>query len=212
MDKERRFQNDIEVRELDDGTKVISGYAIVFNSESNDLGGFKEIIKPGSLRQADTDDVVALFNHDTNIVLGRTPATLNLKTTNKGLRYEITPPDTNSAKDLLTSIERGDVKGSSFGFTIAEGGDTWEEPEERGQPWMRTITAFDRIFDVSPVVYPAYSATDTSVAKRSLGTLRDKKEREESEQLELERQKFKLKKEKYIEPMDEWLNKHKLED
>ena len=207
MDKERRFNNEIEVRELEDGTKTISGYAIVFNSESNDLGGFREVIKPGSLTGADMSDVVALFNHDSNIPLGRVPGTLKLQTTKKGLRYEIIPPDTQAARDLMTSIERGDVKGSSFGFTIAE--DEWKEPDERGDAWMRYIYKFDRIFDVSPVVYPAYSATDTSVARRELGTIRDKKEREETEQLELERQKIKLQKEKLLNPMNEWLDKHK---
>ena len=212
MEKERRFNNEIEVRELDDGTKVIAGYAIVFNSESNDLGGFKEVIKPGSLRNADMTDVVALFNHDSNIPLGRVPGTLNLTTTKKGLRYEITPPDTQAARDLITSIERGDVKGSSFGFTIAKDGDEWKEPEDRDGTWMRYIYGFDRIFDVSPVVYPAYSATDTTVAKRELGTMRDKKEREETEQIELEKQKLELERKKIVSPMNEWLDKHKLED
>jgi len=212
MEKERRFNPEIEIRELDDGTRVISGYAIVFNSESRDLGGFKEVIAPGSLKNADMTDVVALFNHDTNIPLGRTPATLTLKTTNKGLRYDIKPPETQAAKDLIQSIERGDVKGSSFGFSIAKDGDEWIEPQSKGDIWRRTITSFDRIFDVSPVVYPAYEATDTSVAKRELGVKRDKKEREETEALELEKQKKKIKKEKYLEPMDKWLDEHKVEE
>ena len=212
MDKERRISESIEVRELDDGTEVIEGLAIVFNSESNDLGGFIETIKPGAVRGADRSDVVALFNHDTNIVLGRTDKTLKLTVTKEGLRYRITPPKTQAAQDLLTSIKRGDVRGSSFGFTIARGGDVWEEPKEDGEPWVRTITQFDKIFDVSPVVYPAYSETDTSVAKRELGVLKDKIERDETDKLELEKQKQKLEADKIVESMNERLNGCKIEE
>lgn len=207
-EKEQRGHNGtVEIRELKDGSKVITGYAIVFNSESQDLGGFRETIDPKAMQGADMSDVVAMFNHDTNLVLGRTPDTLNLTVDTKGVRYEIVPPDTQTGKDIMKSIERKDVRGSSFGFMIAENGDVWAEPEEKGGIWKRTINKFARIFDVSPVVYPAYEATNTSIAMRELGLLRDEKEKKETEQIELKKQKDKLTKDKNLKWMDESLSK-----
>ena len=194
--KERRVC-DIELRKMDDGTQVITGYAIVFNKESRDLGGFKETISPGALDKTNMSDVVALFNHDANIVLGRTDKTLKLSIDENGLRYDIIPPKNEQAKSLIESISRGDIKGSSFGFTIGEGGDTWDKPTTDKDLWKRTITDIDRLYDVSPVVFPAYEATDTAVAKRSLGMLRDKIEREETERLEQEKAKERARIENY---------------
>jgi len=188
MNKETRGQNGhVEIRELKDGKKVITGYAIVFDSESRNLGGFTETIDPDAMKDADVSDVVALLNHDTNLVLGRTDKTLTIVTDKKGLRYEIRPPDTQAGRDVVTSIERGDIRGSSFGFTVKE--DEWTEPKEKGGNWERKITKFDRIYDVSPVVYPAYEATDTGVAKRDLGVKKDEKERVETDKLEQEKAK-----------------------
>lgn len=203
MNKEiRSYPTNVEIRELDDGKKVITGYAIVFNSESRDLGGFKETIKPEAMNEANISDVVALFNHDPNIILGRTDKTLKLEVDEKGVRYTISPP--NGAGNIVESIERGDVRGSSFGFTIAEDGEEWERPVEKNGSWSRTITKFDRIFDVSPVVFPAYEASDTSVAKRSLGMRKDEIERKENEEIERE----KIKKEAEV---DNHLKKLRLE-
>jgi len=194
MDKETRtFSEDIEIRVNEKGKEVISGYAIVFNQESRNLGGFVEYISPEAVRDADMSDVVALFNHDQNLILGRTPGTLTLETDEHGVRYFIDPPDTTTGNDLKVSIKRGDVKGSSFGFTVKANGDVWEKPNRKGDPYKRTITAFDKIWDVSPVVTPAYVQTDTTVAKRELGMLKDQDERQETEALELENAKRKLK-------------------
>jgi len=173
---ERRVYDDIEIRSLEDGRKVITGYAIVFDKESRDLGGFTEIIKPEAMEGANVSDVVALFNHDPNIVLGRTEKTLKLLIDDNGVRYEIEPPNTSQANDLMESISRGDVRGSSFGFTVKT--DRWIKPKTEKGLWTRTVTSFDRIFDISPVVFPAYEATDTMLAKRSLGLEKDKIERE----------------------------------
>lgn len=153
----------LEVRKSEEGEGKIAGYAAVFNSLSEDLGGFKEQIKPGAFRSAiEKSDTVALFNHDSNIVLGRKSAgTLELKEDKKGLWMEITPPDTQAARDLMTSIERGDIKQQSFGFIVDS--DSWETRE--GQE-IRTIESVSELLDVSPVTYPAYP--DTSVALRSL--------------------------------------------
>ena len=132
MKETRTFDENIEVRVNDQGQEVISGYAIVFNSESRNLGGFIETIEPRAIQAADVSDVVALFNHDQNLILGRTPSTLNLTIDDRGVKYDIIPPDTTTAKDLMTSIRRGDVRGSSFGFTVKANGDVWEKPKEKG--------------------------------------------------------------------------------
>ena len=197
MNKETRtFSNDIEVRVNDSGQEVISGYAIVFGEPSRDLGGFIEYIDRRAMDTADITDVVALFNHDQNMILGRTPATLTLTTDERGVRYDIVPPDTTAARDLKVSIARGDVRGSSFGFTVNENGDAWEKPKEKGQPWTRTITGFKKIWDVSPVVTPAYVQTDASIAKRTLGVLKDEEERKATEAIELERAKAEMEQKK----------------
>ena len=188
MDKEKRFfESKIEVRKLEDGSEVIEGYAIVFNSDSRNMGGFIEQIESNALDKTDMSDVVALFNHDNNIVLGRTPDTLEMSIDKRGLKYTIHPPDTTTAQDLLTSIRRKDVRGSSFQFSIAKNGDEWIEPEEKGKLWERKISNISKLWDVSPVTTPAYEATDTTVAKRELGMVKDEKEKEINEQIEAQK-------------------------
>lgn len=153
----------VELRANQEGRSV-EGYAAVYNSESNNLGWFTEVIAPGAFREAldRSPDIVALYNHDENMVLGRrSSGTLEVTEDERGLRYRI-PELPKSREDVYEAIKRGDVSKSSFAFTIADGGDSWEE---RDGKTVRTITKFDRIYDVSPVVYPAYS--DTTVAKRS---------------------------------------------
>jgi uncharacterized protein len=185
MEKELRvYDNEVEIRVAEDGTEHITGYAVVFNSDSQDLGGFIETISPTAFRDADMTDVVALYNHDYNIILGRTPLTLTLGIDERGVKYDILPPDTTAAKDLMTSIKRGDVRGSSFGFTIRKDGDTWEKPKERGGLYRRLVTGVAKLFDVSPVVKPAYVNTDTTIAKRELGMLKDQEEVEITDKIQ----------------------------
>ena len=117
--KEVRFLAKAEVRAKDDGAKVITGYAAMFNSPSQDLGGFIEVIKPGAFTKslANGADVRCLFNHSEDMILGRTTAgTLRLIEDNVGLRFECDLPDTSYANDLHTSIKRGDINQCSFGF------------------------------------------------------------------------------------------------
>ncbi len=207
----RVLPTEVELREVD-GKETITGYAIVFNQESQDLGGFREVISPSAMRTANVSDVVALFNHDANIVLGRTPETLSLTVDAHGVRYDISPPDTTWARDVKESIKRKDVRGSSFAFTVKE--DKWTKPQTKSDPYIRTITAFDKIFDISPVTYPAYLQTDTSIAKRELGLEKDRTEREETDRLELEMQKERSRLDVYFKKMMLELNKrreHELE-
>ena len=156
MSIEQRGEGDVK-------TSVLVGHAAVFNSLSENLGGFREKIDPGAFDSVLDNDVRAVFNHDANIVLGRTKSkTLRLSTDKNGLAYEIDLPDTQQARDLAVSVARGDIDGSSFKFRVLD--DSWEENEE-GQV-VRTITNISRLLDVGPVTFPAYP--DATVAKRSL--------------------------------------------
>ena len=161
----RTYNSNVEVRmKGDDKDKkpVISGYALRFNKESEDLGGFTEVIAPGALDNTDMEDVRALFNHDPNFVLGRTSSgTLKLEIDENGLRYEITPSDSQLVRDLVYEpIRRGDITQSSFGFTVMEEDSMWEERTDG--PWKRTITNIRELFDVSPVTFPAYRQTEAT--------------------------------------------------
>jgi HK97 family phage prohead protease len=170
MDKiERRFVggNKVEVRKNEEtGKQVVRGYAAVFDSLSENLGGFREKIAPGAFDGVLDNDVRALIDHNSSLILGRTTAgTLRLGVDERGLWYEYDDPGTSYSKDLLISMERGDVNQSSFGFRVLSDGQTWEDDPETGA-YIRTITNVYRLYDVSPVTFPAYP--DTDVAKRSL--------------------------------------------
>ena len=164
MSKETRFFSPEFRVDADDGVKRISGYAAVFDKWSEDLGWFREKIAPGAFADAlKKSDTVALFNHDSNLVLGRTSnGTLRLKEDEVGLHMEVDLPDTQAASDLYKLVERGDIKQQSFGFIVEE--NEWRYGKN-GELDERTITRVSDLFDVSPVTYPAYP--DTSVAKRS---------------------------------------------
>jgi HK97 family phage prohead protease len=162
MNKETRaFDGSFEVRKADDGKMTIRGMAAVYNTSSEKMWNFYERIMPGAFDEVLGNDVRGLFNHDPNFILGRTKAgTLRLEATPEGLAYEIDLPDTTAARDLMTSIDRGDVTQSSFAFVV--GREKWVV---EGDDEYREIEKVSRLYDVSPVTYPAYP--DTSVAKRS---------------------------------------------
>lgn len=155
--------DEVRVEKRDDGSSKIIGHAAVFDQLSENLGCFREKIAHGAFKNAIIeDDVRALFNHDPNFVLGRNKSgTLRLKEDEKGLAVEIDPPDTQYARDLIENLRLGNISQMSFGFRTVE--DHWDE-DENGFP-IRTLKEV-RLFDVSPVTYPAYPQTD--VAVRSL--------------------------------------------
>jgi len=165
MSMERRYTaTEFELRESETEGRTLSGYAAVFNSPAVIGGRFREQVAPRafnkSLKEA---DVRALFNHDPNIVLGRSSAkTLHLKPDEHGLRYEIDLPDTQQARDLWTSIQRGDISQSSFAFEAIK--QEFAEAEEPGGMPTRTLKEVF-LHDVSPVTYPAYE--DTEVQARN---------------------------------------------
>lgn len=165
MDIERRLSHKTEIRAVDDPqtkSKKLEGYAARFNVISEDLGGFREQIAPGAFKKSiKADDIRALMNHDANYVLGRSSAdTLKLKEDDDGLKVIITPPDTQWARDLVVSIERGDIDQMSFGFRVIT--DSWEKKDSEN---LRTLQEVNLI-DVSPVTFPAYP--QTSIHTRSL--------------------------------------------
>ncbi len=161
-DLERRYSSSVQV----EAGNRLRGTAIVFNSPSRDLGGFKEIIDPEavqrSLRQA--DEIHAYFNHDSGQVLGNTKAgTLVLRADRRGLNVEISPPSW--ASNIVESVERGDIRGMSFGFRTKP---DWVEWDERSDDLPIRIVHDMEFSEVSIVAKPAYSATDIAVAIRSL--------------------------------------------
>jgi len=141
----------------------ISGYAAVFDTASENLGGWTETVDPHAFDSvlAKNPDVRALWNHNPDHVLGRTTAnTLTLSVDARGLAYTITPPDTTLAKDLMTSMRRKDISQSSFAFVTLR--DQWTDNADGSV--TRRILEFEELLDVSPVTYPAYVST-TSQAR-----------------------------------------------
>lgn len=147
-----------------EGRRIV-GHAIVFNTLSLDLGGFRERIMPEAVDRTLRErlDVRALAHHDTAAVLGRTTAnTLELRKDRTGLHVSIDPPRTAAADDLLVSIGRGDISGMSFRFITLD-----DRFLHEGGELIREVTDME-IREVSIVTFPAYEQTDASVAKRSL--------------------------------------------
>ena len=148
----------------------ISGYAAKFGENSLLLGDFVERIAPTAFeiveKREDFDgkplDTRCLFNHSPDHLLGRFPNTLRMWVDEVGLRYECLLPE--SREDIAELIERGDLRGSSFSFVVADGGERWTS--EDGQS-VRVVTKIKSLIDVSPVTYPAYDSATVAVAKRS---------------------------------------------
>lgn len=172
MKREFRVNPKAQIRAK--GKTGIEGYAAVFNQLSVDLGWFREIIMPGAfaacLAGPPPPDVRALFNHNPSAILGRTVAqTLRLTEDGIGLHFDNDLPDTQVARDLLTSIERGDISQCSFGFMVRK--QKWSEEEDAGGNFqlIREVHQAD-VFDVSPVTFPAYPQTsvDTRESFRRL--------------------------------------------
>ena len=166
MELERRTFT-AEIRAAAEG-RQLSGYAAVFNSRSQDLGGFVEVIRPGAFARALDMDVRALWNHDSNHVLGRTKnGTLRLREDEHGLYMEVDLPDTAMGRDVHEMVRRGDVDQMSFAFSVNKGGEEWRK--EDGQQVRELLDV--ALYDVSPVTYPAYEAT--SVSARALAIVNE---------------------------------------
>jgi HK97 family phage prohead protease len=165
--KEFRFSAKLQTRAKASGAKTIGGYAAMFNSLSDNLGGFVEVIRPGAFKRtlAEGADVRCLFNHNEDLVLGRSTAgTLRLWEDEVGLQFECDLPNTTVANDLYESIQRKDVDQCSFGFYVDDDGDNWT-PTQDAPGVLRELLDVDLV-DASVVTYPAYAAT--SVGTRAM--------------------------------------------
>ncbi|MFD0897323.1 HK97 family phage prohead protease [Loigolactobacillus binensis] len=169
----RQITTTLNLRQIEDSEEsVIEGYALKFNKPSDILGGFvrfREILDSHALDETDMANVVATFNHDQNQVLGRTGINLDLEVDNIGLKFRVKPTDTQFARDLLTNIKAGVINQCSFAFTIPneKGAEEWEDSEEEGVDYQRTIRKIDHLYDVSVVTTPAYPDTEVMVGSRS---------------------------------------------
>lgn len=182
----RNYNNEIRTNE---DSRSVEGYALVFNSLSEDLGGFKEQIAPEAVDMEilGHSDIRALLNHnDSRGILARSrygKGSLTLEIDEKGLKYRFDAPKTALGDEVLEYLRRGDITSSSFAFTVDS--DTWQKMEDGS--YLRTINKFDRLFDVSPVFEPAYQ--ETSVSCRSFEEFKQKEAEElaEAKRLEEER-------------------------
>lgn len=163
MEKEQRaLTGSLEVRKSEDGPTKIIGYAVRWGQLSNPLGwfqDFQEQFQRGAFTKAlaeKRDQIYAAWNHDSGQILGRSPSTLKLEEDEIGLRYEIDPPSW--ADKYVESIERGDVRGSSFIFRPVQ--QAWDESNP--DMAIRTITEAE-LYEVSPVTTPAYPTSSVGV-------------------------------------------------
>ncbi len=164
--------------------RTVEGYALLFGVNSDNLG-FEEVIERGALDGVlGKSDVFALLNHDRSKgILARAKngsGSLSLEVDTKGLKYRFEAPKTALGNELLENLRRGEIDQSSFAFTVADGGEKWER--QKNGVWKRTISKFERIYDVSPVYNAAYSKT--SVYMR--GKEEAEKELEQREKQNLE--------------------------
>lgn len=175
------------ISNINSETRTVEGYAVVFNSQSEDLGFF-ETIAPSAVTVdvINRSDVFALLNHNPDKVLARCrygEGSLSLSIDEKGLKYSFQAPNTELGNELIEHIRRGEIDSSSFAFIVStdDGSEKWENIN--GTTY-RTINKIECLCDVSPVWQPAYSAT--SVSARALEKL-NQMEQEKLEQLENEK-------------------------
>jgi uncharacterized protein len=146
-----------------DGSQVLTGYAVRFNSPSVDLGGFTEVCAPGMFTRTlkDSPDVLMLRDHNSSQLLGRTTAgTLSLTQDSTGLAFKVTLPKTAIAKDTAENVRNGNLNSCSFGFNVPSGGDKWTTTPEGKQ--QRTLLDVN-LAEVSITGFAAYPATSVSL-------------------------------------------------
>ncbi len=178
--KERRMIED-NITTLPDSRKV-EGYAVVFNSESKNLGGFVEVIDAKALDGVlERSDVLCLLNHNEDKgVLARSnkgKGSLTLEVDDVGLRFSFEAPNTALGDELLEGLRRGDISTSSFAFRVAD--DKWTKRSDG--TYLRTINGIQELFDVSPVYKAAYDATSVKADTRGMDEAKaaEKKELDE---------------------------------
>lgn len=187
--KEIRIASNFEIRQIGEGEEKqthIQGYAITFDSISEDLG-FREVISKGALDGCNMTDVVLNFNHDNDKILARNnknegTGSLVLTVDDKGLFFDAVPTDTTYARDLIANMESGIIGKCSFSFRLDymdSDAQTWYWAENEEDFDMRTIHKIAELYDVSVVTRPAYESTSSTVYKRS----KDKHENVKQEEM-----------------------------
>jgi HK97 family phage prohead protease len=179
MEMERRAiswedvpEAELSVETRADGRPVIRGMAILYNRLSQDLGGYRERILPGAFdkvlgRQRGRQDIVSYFNHDPNMLLGReSSGTLEVFSNEQGIGYIVTPPQ--SRADVMELISRRDVKGSSFAFVCGS-----ESFSSDASGPIRDVREAAGLYELGPVVSPAYVQTSAQMTLRSLKAWQD---------------------------------------
>ena len=171
----RELRNCNEIVKMD--SRTVEGYALVFGKQSRDLGGFTEVIEPTALEGIlEKSDILCLLNHNEDRgVLARCnkgTGSMKLEIDERGLKYSFEAPNTALGEELLEGIRRGDISTSSFAFTTEK--DSWEKRSDG--TYLRTIEKIGKLFDVSPVYFPAYNAT--SVDTRGLDNLKQQEKEE----------------------------------
>ena len=155
----------------DSNALVIVGKPIVFDTPTtiHDPAGtdYIEVIRRGALDGADLSDVHLTVNHDTTrIPLARVPRTMSLTVTATGLDMTATLADTEAGREAYASVKRGDIRGMSFCFKVAEGGDSYTHEDG---VIKRTIMRIEKLYECSLVTLPAYGATSVE-ARHSIAT------------------------------------------
>jgi hypothetical protein len=167
--KENRFF-EVRAAEATSGTMTLTGRAVVFNQPAlihDPMGDYTEIIRSGALAGADMSDVHLFVGHDTTKVpLARVPKTMQLSISPAGLDITAELPDTEAAKEVYQAVQRGDLSGMSFAFTVPAGGDEYDPRTN-----TRTINRIDKILEVSVVPYPAYQSTSVEARSQMDGSL-----------------------------------------
>lgn len=171
-----------EIREINNNIKsdaesrTIEGYAVVFDSQSEDMG-FREVIHRGAITEdtINDSDIFCKFNHDDSKVLARSKngkGSLLLEVDDKGVKYMLEAPRTELGNETLEYLRRGDITSSSFAFTVSPEKDA-EKWHKEGDVLYRDIYKIDHLYDVSPVFNAAYAATTCSA--RALEVLEESK-------------------------------------
>ena len=171
---------DIEYRE-DDDKPVVGGYVVRWEKLSEEMFGFREKVSKGAfLKSLSEMRVLSFWNHNSDMVLGNTEnGSLVLQEDERGLKFDLTLPDTSIGRDARALIKRGDVKGMSFGFrTLRE---QWDEADPKKV--IRTLLEV-RLYEVSPTPMPAYP--QSSVAARSIEDVRNSYEEYHAEKVSRE--------------------------
>lgn len=156
-------------------SRIVNGYAAVFNSRTLLWEGLEEVISPGAFSRAlSGSDIRCLFDHDWSKVLGRTKSgTLRLEEDDRGLKFEVELPNTTAANDLIELMSRGDINQCSFGFIPTE--ETWDYNTD---PVLRTVNEVE-LFEVSIVSLPAYQDTEATLARSKQEIQQDIAERKQ---------------------------------